>query len=93
MVAGPFAVPVPVNITAIAPLLTATTTNSALLNNSTSVPVNPSTPGDPAPVPKTTNNTVAPALLPTTSTVPANCPTTVSPLPDPTITTTVPDNP
>ena len=48
MVAGPFTVPVPVNITAKAPLLIAITTTSVPANNPTSVPAYYYTPVVPA---------------------------------------------
>ena len=90
VVAGPVLVPFPVNLTATAPLLKATTTTIVPENLSTSVPTDHSTPFNPAPVTTTTTTTVAPALLPTTNTVPANRLTIVAPATEPTITTTVP---
>ena len=79
MVAVP--VLVPVNLPATAPLLTATTTNTAPFNPCTSVPDDHSTPVDPAPVPTTTTTTVAPSLLPTTTTIPADRPNIFAPAP------------
>ena len=67
MVAGPVLVPVPVNLPATAPILTATATTIFPTNPSTSVPVDHSTPFDPASVTTTTYTTVTPALLPTTT--------------------------
>ena len=93
MVSGPVSFPVPVNIASTSPLLTATTNTSPPAIHSISIPVNPSTPVDPAPVPTTTTTNIAPALLPKTTNAPSNLPTTVSPLPYPKITTTFPDNP
>ena len=92
VVAGPVLVPVPVNLPANAPILTATTTNIAPDNLSTSFPASQYTPVDPSPVPTTTTTTVAPTILPTTTNVPANSPTIFFHAPDPTITTTVPSN-
>ena len=92
MVVGPVLVPVPVILTAITPLLTATTTDSILSNHSTNLPVDTSTPVDPAPVTTTTTATVAPELLPETTTVTFNHPTNISVELEPTITTTVPAN-
>ena len=93
MVEGQVLVPVPVNLPATAPLLTATTTTIVPDNPSISVPDNNYTPVDPSPVPTTTTTTVTPELLPTTTTVPANRPTIFDPAPDPNITTNVSSNP
>ena len=93
LVARPVIVPVPFNIPATAPLLTATTTNIVPTNPSTGVPADNSNPVDPEPVPTITTTTVSPALIPTTTTVPANCPTIFSPAPEPNITITFPSNP
>ena len=93
VVAGPVLVPVPVNLPAIAPLLTSTKTTIVPANPSTSVPADHSTHVEPAHVPTTITATVSPALRPTTTTAPANRPTISPPAPDSTITTTVPSNP
>ena len=93
VVAGPVLVPVPVNLPAIASLLTATTTIIIPFNPSTSVPADHYTPVDPSPVPTTTTTNIATALLPTTTNVPSNFHNIFAPAPDPTIATTVPSNP
>ena len=64
VIEGPVLVPVPVNIPATAPLLTATKTTSAPANPSTILPADHYTLVYPAPVPITTTTNVAPALIP-----------------------------
>ena len=93
VVSGPFIYPIPVNLPASAFLQTVTTTTNIPDNPSTRFPVDPSTPVEPAPVPKNTTTNFDPVIITTTTTVPDNFPTTVSPAHEPTIATTVPSNP
>ena len=85
-------VTVPVNPTATAPILTATTTTIVPANHYTSFLAYPSAIVYPALVPTTTTTTVAPALLPKKTNVPDNHPKTIDPAHEPIITTTVHSN-